>query len=248
MDRHPCGIRALNLSSETDNGHLALFDLDDTLIDGDSDRLWGSFLAARGYGPTSLREEHDRYHRLYREGKLDVVDFLKFQLGTLADQPMQQLERWREEYLTEWIQPRLLHAAAQLIEQHRAAGHRLLVITATNRFLTEPIAALYGISELLATELEIVDGRYSGQVTGSPCFAEGKVQRILDWLNGRSEILRNTWFYTDSHNDLPLLSKVGRPVAVDPDLRLQEAATRRGWPIISLRGTTPGNFLAWQGD
>lgn len=243
MDYHRCGIRALSLSGGIDNGHLALFDLDDTLIDGDSDRLWGRFLAARGYGPASLQEEHDRYHQLYQEGKLDIGDFLKFQLGTLAGQSMQQLQCWREEYLAEWIQPRLLPAAARLIEQHRTAGHYLLIITATNRFLTEPIAALYGISELLATELEIIDGCYSGQVAGLPCFAEGKVRRILEWLNGRTEVLRNTWFYTDSHNDLPLLCKVGRPVAVDPDDRLQETATRRGWPIISLRGTAPRDYL-----
>ena len=235
MVRHPGGIHLLKPTPG--KGPLAIFDLDDTLIDGDSDRLWGSFLAARGYGPPSLVAEHARYHQLYCEGRLDIRTFLEFQLGTLAGLPMEQLKRWREEYIAEYIRPRLLPAAAALVERHRAQGHYLVVITATNHFLTKPIAALYGISALLATDLEIVGGRYTGRTAGLPCFAEGKVQRILDWLNGQTEMLASAWFYSDSQNDLPLLRKAGHPVAVDPDPVLRVTAEQQGWPIISLRGT-----------
>ena len=220
---------------------LVAFDLDDTLIAGDSDRLWGHFLVSRGYSPDDLNQRHEHYHRLYQQGRLDVMEFLHFQLQTLAVRPMEQLLCWREEYIEQQIRPRLLPRAAQLIEHHRSMHHRLVIITATNRFLTEPIAALYGIADLLATEPELQDGRYTGRIQGSPCYAEGKLVHLQRWMHHTAETLQDAWFYSDSRNDLPLLEQVSHPVAVDPDPVLQETATRRGWEIISLRepATTP---------
>ncbi len=217
---------------------LAAFDLDNTLIAGDSDRLWGHFLVSRGYGPVTLKQRHEHYHRLYQQGRLDVMEFLHFQLQTLAGQPMEQLLRWREEYIEQQIRPRLLPRAARLIEHHRSMRHRPLIITATNRFLTEPIAALYGIADLLATEPELRDGHYTGRIQGSPCYAEGKLVHLQHWMNHTAETLQDAWFYSDSRNDLPLLERVSHPVAVDPDPVLQETAACRGWETISLRETT----------
>jgi HAD superfamily hydrolase (TIGR01490 family) len=215
---------------------LALFDLDNTLLDGDSDYLWGCFLVEHGsVDGESYRSENQRFYNQYLQGSLDIYEFLRFQLKPLATHTRSQLERWREKFLREKIEPILLPKARDLLEQHRARGDELLIITATNRFITEPIARRYGVSHLLATEAEIVDGEYTGGISGTPCFQTGKVERLHAWLDQNHQDLNGSWFYSDSHNDLPLLEQVDHPVAVDPDDTLKSHAQRLGWPIISLR-------------
>jgi len=215
---------------------LALFDLDNTLLDGDSDYLWGCFLVEHGIVDGEVYEsENRRFYDQYVQGSLDIHEFLRFQLKPLATHTRAQLEQWREKYLSEKIDPILLSKARDLLEQHRARGDERLIITATNRFITEPIARRYGVSHLLATEPEIVDGEYTGGVTGTPCFRAGKVERLHAWLQQNQLDLVGSWFYSDSHNDLPLLELVDNPVAVDPDDILLARAREQGWPVISLR-------------
>ena len=215
---------------------LALFDLDNTLLDGDSDYLWGCFLVEHGIVDGEAYEsENRRFYDQYLQGSLDIHEFLRFQLKPLATHTRAQLEQWREKYLSEKIDPILLSKARDLLQQHRARGDERLIITATNRFITEPIARRYGVSHLLATEPEIIDGEYTGGVTGTPCFRAGKVERLHSWLQQHQQDLDGSWFYSDSHNDLPLLEQVDHPVAVDPDDTLKSHARRLGWPVISLR-------------
>ena len=215
---------------------LALFDLDNTLLDGDSDYLWGCFLAEHGIVDAEAYEsENQRFYDQYLEGSLDIHEFLRFQLQPLAIHKRTQLEKWREQYLMEKIDPILLPRARTLLEKHRAQGDKLLIITATNRFITEPIAKRYGVDKLLATEPEIVDGEYTGGVNGIPCFQAGKVEQLNNWLAKENQTLDGSWFYSDSHNDLPLLEQVDHPVAVDPDDKLKSHARAMGWPITSLR-------------
>jgi HAD superfamily hydrolase (TIGR01490 family) len=215
---------------------LAIFDLDNTLIGGDSDTLWGEFLSDHGYvdGETH-RLKHQRYYEDYEAGRLDILEFLRFQLHVLTLHDPETLFGWREQYLQEKIEPILLPKARDLLRHHREQGHTLLIITATNRFITEPIARLYEVEHLIATEPEIVDGRYSGRVAGTPSYASGKVSRMEEWLERNGLDFKESWFYSDSHNDLPLLNKVTYPVAVDPDEVLATEARRMNWPIISLR-------------
>lgn len=215
---------------------LAIFDLDNTLLGGDSDYLWGLFLIEHGIVERALYErENQRFYDEYRAGTLDIYAFLEFQLRPLAAHDMATLYGWRRQFMREQILPIVLPKARELVQRHRAQGDELLIITATNRFITEPIAAEFGISELLASDPEIRDGRYTGRVKGIPCFREGKVTRLETWLGERSVNLEDSWFYSDSHNDVPLLEKVSHAVAVDPDKTLQRHALQQGWPIISLR-------------
>jgi len=216
---------------------LAIFDLDNTLIAGDSDYLWGRFLARRGVvDPDRYERENQRFYDQYRAGTLDIFEFLRFSLEPLARLPRETLEALREAFLREAIEPILLPRAQALVDSHRAAGRLPLVITATNRFVTEPIVRRYGIDVLLATEPAVdAAGRFTGEVAGTPCFQEGKVARLRAWLAEHGHDLAGAWFYSDSHNDLPLLEQVDNPVAVDPDARLREVAQARGWPVISLR-------------
>lgn len=215
---------------------LAIFDLDNTLIAGDSDYLWGQFLVEQGIVDREQYEAANaEFYRQYREGSLDIAEFLDFALRPLAEHTMEQLLAWRETFVHEKILPILLPTARALIERHRQKGDVPLVITATNRFVTEPIAALYDIEHLIATTPEFVEGRYTGRFVGEPCFREGKVRRLGEWLRQHGHSLAESWFYSDSHNDLPLLLQVTNPVAVDPDERLAEEASTRGWPVISLR-------------
>lgn len=216
---------------------LAIFDLDNTLLAGDSDYLWGQFLVEQGIVDRDYYEsENARFYQQYREGTLNIGEFLSFALKPLADNELDQLHDWRERFVDCKIRPILLDGARQLVDKHRDAGDTLLVITATNRFVTEPIVQLYGIDELIATTPEFADGRYTGAVEGEPCFQEGKVKRLEKWLAETRLNLEGSWFYSDSHNDLPLLQQVDHPVAVDPDATLAAVARERGWPIISLRG------------
>ena len=215
---------------------LALFDLDNTLLDGDSDYLWGCFLVEHGIvNGEHYETENSRFYDQYLDGSLDINEFLRFQLAPLRHHACTQLKAWRETYLQEKIDPILLPKAQALLDQHREAGDELLIITATNSFITMPIAQRYGVTHLLATEAEIRDGEYTGNVAGTPCFQSGKVERLNTWMEAHDRQLDGSWFYSDSHNDLPLLEAVEHPVAVDPDDKLKSHAQASGWPVISLR-------------
>ncbi len=179
--------------------------------------------------------ENQRFYDQYVEGSLDIREFLRFQLRPLATYRRTQLEDWREQYLTSKIEPIVLPKARDLLERHRARGDELIIITATNRFITEPIARRLGVAHLIATEAEMIAGEYTGNVAGTPCFQAGKVARLHDWLQQHQQSLEHSWFYSDSHNDLPLLEQVDNPVAVDPDDRLRAHAAQQDWPVISLR-------------
>lgn len=216
--------------------HLALFDLDNTLLEGDSDYLWGQFLVEQGAVDAAEYEAANRrFYEEYRDGTLDIAAFLRFALRPLSQHPPARLEAWRERFIAEKIEPIVLPAARSLVDRHRECGDRLVIITATNAFITTPIARLFGIGDLIATEPEFVDGRYSGRFIGIPCFREGKVTRLHQWLRENQIAPADTTFYSDSHNDLPLLSQVGHPVAVDPDPELERTARKQGWPVLSLR-------------
>jgi HAD superfamily hydrolase (TIGR01490 family) len=215
---------------------IALFDLDNTLIAGDSDFLWGSFLVEQGIVDAALYErENQRFYDQYRIGKLDIHEFLDFQLRPLSEHSLDTLQQWRRQYVEEKITPILLPRAQTLIDRHRQQGDTLVVITATNRFITSPIVELYDIPHLLATEAEMLNAHYTGKVSGIPCFQDGKVERLSGWLVENQQSLQDSWFYSDSHNDLPLLNKVTHPVAVDPDEILERHARNNDWSIISLR-------------
>ena len=215
---------------------LAIFDLDNTLIAGDSDCLWGEFLSEHGYVDSEAYQAgHEKYYQDYLNGALNIDAFLEFQLKVLADNNRLQLEEWRENYIEEKIKPVILPKAIELIDDHSQQAHELLIITATNRFIIEPIANELKIENLIACEPEIIDGQYTGRVVGTPSYAEGKVTRFNDWLANHDQKLEECWFYSDSHNDIPLLREVDHAIAVDPDESLKFEAEKQGWPIISLR-------------
>ncbi len=216
---------------------LAIFDLDNTLIADDSDYLWGKFLVDQGIVDRLVYDKiNAQFYEDYQNGTLDMMAFLRFALEPLAAHPIEQLHNWRQDFINSIIKPLLLDRAKALIEKHRAQGDTLLVITATNSFITAPIVALYGIEHLIATTPEMIDGKYTGNVNGVPCFQEGKVTRLNEWLTLNNEKLEGSYFYSDSHNDLPLLKLVDFPVAVDPDEKLRNFADTQKWEIISLRG------------
>ena len=215
---------------------LAIFDLDNTLIADDSDYLWGKFLVDQGIVDRLVYDKiNAKFYEDYQNGTLDMIAFLRFALEPLAAHPIEQLHNWRQDFINSIIKPLLLDRAKALIEKHRAQGDTLLVITATNSFITAPIVALYGIEHLIATTPEMIDGKYTGNVNGVPCFQEGKVTRLNEWLTLNNEKLEGSYFYSDSHNDLPLLKLVDFPVAVDPDEKLRDFADTQKWEIISLR-------------
>jgi HAD superfamily hydrolase (TIGR01490 family) len=218
------------------NRTLALFDLDETLIAGDSDYEWGLHLVSLGVVDRAAYEaKNQEFYDRYRAGTLVLQDFLDFQLYPLSQFSRAQLDAWHADFLASRSLPMVRPGARALLERHRDAER--LIITATNRFVTAPIAAALGITNLLATELEQEDGRFTGRARGTPCFREGKVTRLHEWLAARGESLADyaeSWFYSDSANDIPLLSIVTNPVAVHPDPRLRAHADERGWPILSL--------------
>lgn len=221
---------------------IALFDLDNTLLNGDSDYLWGKFLVEHGIvDPEYYENTNARFYEEYRQGTLDIYQFLEFALAPLAANDINQLMEWRGQFVEEKIKSILLPDAFDLIDKHRSNGDTLLVITATNQFVTKPIVDLYGIENLLATIPEYLDGRFTGQVSGIPCFKDGKVKRLESWLTETGLTLNDSWFYSDSLNDLPLLQRVDHPVAVDPDTTLRSVASDNKWPIISLRGAMPAD-------
>ena len=215
---------------------LALFDLDHTLLDGDSDALWGRMLVREGVmDATEYKREGARYMAEYRAGRLDIHEFLEFGLRPLKLHPRERLEAWRGRFIDEYMLPRIPDGARDLLARHRGLGHTLAIITATNSFITAPIAAELHVPHLIATEPEEIDGRYTGRVSGPPCFREGKILKLEAWLRAQGMAPDETWFYSDSHNDLPLLSRVDHAVAVNPDETLAAVAAERGWPVMGLR-------------
>lgn len=215
---------------------LAIFDLDNTLIGGDSDHLWGQFVCERSLvDGDNFAARNEQFYEDYKAGVLDIDAYLRFALSPLVGHPMEELAAWHRDFMASKIEPIMLPKAQQLIADHREKGHELLIVTATNHFITRPIADALGIEELLACEAEIVDGLYTGNPSGIPSYHAGKVTRLYDWLEGRETTLDGAWFYSDSHNDLPLLELVDNPVAVDPDDILLARAQELGWPVISLR-------------
>jgi HAD superfamily hydrolase (TIGR01490 family) len=216
--------------------NLALFDLDNTLLSADTDVEWLDFLIERGLLEESMRGENLQMDRRYRSGAAGALDYVRFYLRFYTRFTIAELVERREVFLRERIEPRILPAARRLIESHR---HDLaVIITATNRFLTEPIAGLLGVEHLIATEPQIAGERFTGDVVGTPCMREGKVSRLEEWLSSRRLSVSSfdeTWFYSDSINDLPLLERVTHPVATDADARLERTARERGWRVITLR-------------
>jgi HAD superfamily hydrolase (TIGR01490 family) len=216
---------------------LALFDLDNTLLEGDSDYEWAQFLIEEGVlHAGEYNAKNDWFYERYKDGTLDIHEFLDFQLRPIAKRPRAQLDAWHSAFMQRRIRPIILPKAAELVAQHREA--LTAIVTATNRFITQPIAAELGVANLLATDIEEdAQGVFSGKPRGLPTFREGKIRRVKDWLAERGTTLADyeSWFYSDSLNDLPLLELVTHPVAVDPDPTLRATAGERGWPIISLR-------------
>jgi HAD superfamily hydrolase (TIGR01490 family) len=221
--------------------HLALFDLDHTLLPIDSDYEWSRFLVRIGVldGP-GYERENDRFMHQYQAGTLDIAEFLRFQLAPLAAHPRETLDGWHRRYMAEVIEPRIRPAARELVDGHRARGDLVALVTATNAFVTAPIARAFGIEHLVATGVEEgPDGAFTGRPKGTPSFREGKVARTGEWLAslGRGlEDFERSWFYSDSRNDLPLLERVTDPVATNPDAVLHAAALERGWPVLRLFG------------
>lgn len=215
---------------------LAIFDLDNTLLGGDSDHAWGEFLIQQGIvDSAAFKARNDAFYADYQRGELDIMAYLTFALEPASRLSSDELHALQQRFLADVIQPMLLPKAQALLGQHRQQGDYLLIITATNRIVTQPIADLLGVDSLLASEAEYLDGRYTGQPTGIPCYQHGKVERLHSWLADNPFSLDDSYFYSDSHNDLPLLGQVGKPVAVDPDERLRAVAKEKGWPVISLR-------------
>ncbi len=220
---------------------LAIFDLDNTLIAGDSDHAWGEFMVAEGMvdGDT-YKQANDQFYQDYERGELDLTAYLNFSLEPLAQYSLDQLAALHDKFLNQVIEPIMLPKAKALLAQHRRDGDYLLIITSTNGFITKPIARALGVDDILATEAEIIDDRYTGQMTGIPCFQEGKITRLHQWLENASSKgfdgnLEHCYFYSDSINDLPLMLEVAHPIAVDPDDTLRAHAQEAGWPIMSLR-------------
>ena len=218
---------------------LALFDLDNTLLACDSDYEWGQFLVDRGVLDRETYEAQNRaYYDQYAAGTLDIHEFLGFALRPLAEHSPAELAHWHGEFMRERIVPAITPQARDLVREHLGEGDLCAIITATNSFVTSPIAREFGVPHLIATEPELRDGRYTGRVAGIPCFREGKLRRLDEWLarlGHRFGDFSDSTCYSDSHNDLPLLERVKHPVAVDPDPRLAGEARKRGWRVISLR-------------
>ena len=215
---------------------LAIFDLDNTLINGDSDHAWSQFLINEALVDKAEAEAvNDQFLGQYQAGTLNIEEYLGFALSFLAGKTPAELAPLHNKFMQTVIEPMMLPMAAQLIEKHQAQGDTLLVITATNRFVTEPIVARLGIEHLIACEAELINGRYTGQPTGIPSFQHGKVERLNVWIDEQQQSLEGAWFYSDSHNDLPLLEQVDHPVAVNPDGQLLKVAEQKGWPVMDLR-------------
>lgn len=215
---------------------LAIFDLDNTLIAGDSDHSWGVFLVEKQLvDAEEYRRANDRFYEDYKNGTLDIRAYLQFSLAPLARHDMATLTKLHNEFMEQYIEPLMLPKAEALLAKHRQQGDKLLIITATNGFVTRPIAKRLGVEDILATDPEIISDRYTGSFTGLPCFQSGKITHLHEWLKTNQHSLDGAYFYSDSINDLPLLEQVDNPIAVDPDERLAKIANDRNWQILSLR-------------
>ena len=219
--------------------NLALFDLDNTILAGDSDYNWSRFLIQEGYLDGAIHaEKNEKFYADYKAGTLDIYAFVEFQFKPLARNPRTVLNQLLKKYVEEVINPMITEKARALVKRHQDEGDLIIVITATNSFITKPIAELFGIENLIGTDPEEKEGEFTGKVSGLPSFKEGKVTRLEAWLKGKNLSLASfekSYFYSDSHNDLPLMQKVTHPVAVDSDDILSEYAQSKGWPQISLR-------------
>ena len=219
--------------------NLAIFDLDNTLLDGDSDYNWGLYLVKKGYlDEGEYKEQNQKFFEEYQAGKLDIFAFAEFQFRFLKNNTRKFLNDVRSDYINEIIKPMILKKAVDLVNQHKEAGDRLLIITATNSFITKPIGELFGIDELIGTDPEENEGEFTGKVKGTPSFKEGKVTRLFDWLGEKNLKLADfekTFFYSDSHNDFALLEVVTNPVVVNGDKILLEKAQEKNWPTLNLK-------------
>jgi len=219
--------------------NLAIFDLDNTLLDGDSDYNWGIYLVKKGFlDKGKYKAQNQKFFEEYQAGKLDIFAFAEFQFQFLKNNTRKFLNDVRSEYIDEIIKPMVLKKAVNLVKQHKDAGDRLLIITATNSFITKPIGKLFGIDELIGTDPEEHLGEFTGKVKGTPSFKEGKVTRLYDWLDAQDFKLTDfnkTFFYSDSHNDLALLKEVTNPVVVNGDKILLEKAQEKNWPTLDLK-------------
>ncbi len=214
---------------------IALFDLDETLLAGDSDYLWGQHLVELGAVDRDYYEEtNHKFYEQYKQGTLDIYEFSRFAFKPLSEYPMETLVQWRSEFVNQKIKPIITRKGIQTIEHHRSAGDHLIIITSTNHFITKPIAELFNVHQLIAAQPEIVDGKYTGELD-TPCFAHHKIDRLNEWLETCGLNLQGSHAYSDSHNDLPLLEAVDHPCAVDPDDILREHAMNHQWKIISFR-------------
>ena len=217
---------------------LAIFDLDNTLLAGDSDHRWGEFLCDVGLTEAeTFRLKNDAFYADYQSGQLDMTAYLDFVLEPLTGMARSAVRSLQRQFVSECIEPMLLDKAFDLLNEHRIKGDTLLMMTATHAVVAEPVAARLGFEHWLGSGVGIHDDRYTGKAAGSPCFQQGKVDHLADWRSRHPDIADpdDCWFYSDSHNDLPLLSAVGHPVAVDPDDTLRAHAEANHWPIMSLR-------------
>lgn len=214
---------------------LAIFDLDHTLINEDSDYLWGKYLVDHNIVEADYyQQKNDQFYEDYLAGVLDIDKFLAFSLRPLTEHSIEQLYAWRENFVNTVMAPTIAKNAAQLIQQHKNDGHTLIIISATNRFVTEPIAQLLNIPNLLSTEPEIINNRYTGNYIGIPTFKEGKITALKAWMADNNETLEGSYFYSDSINDLPLLELVTHPIVVNPDKRLKAISLKNNWKEINL--------------
>jgi len=216
---------------------LAIFDLDNTLIGGDSDYLWGEFLCDEGIitDRESFQKMNDYFYHQYEIGELDIYAWAEFSFKVLSEHSFDKLNQLRKDFMETKIRPIFLEKAQNCIDNHKKNGDSVLVITASNTFVTQPIVEMYGIEHLLATEPEFVSGRFTGKVSGIPCFQSGKIDNLMPWLETNNENLIGSYFYSDSHNDLPLLELVDNPVAINGDPILMAAANENGWTNLDWR-------------
>lgn len=215
---------------------LAIFDLDNTLLNGDSDHSWNDFLADHGYIDAALcKQINDKFYNDYLSGNFDIHAYLSFSLEFLIGKSKADLAPLHALFMQERVKPMMQAKAQALVEKHRQAGDTLLIITATNRFVTEPIAKAHGIEHLIASEPEYLNGHYTGKVVGTPSFHAGKITRLHEWLAANPIDLSGSYFYSDSHNDIPLLQLVEHPFVVDGDDTLIATGNAHDWAIISLR-------------
>ena len=215
---------------------LAIFDLDHTLISGDSDHLWGEYMVANGIvDESAFRNKNDLFYEDYKRGELDNDVYLKFALAPLTHYSIEELYRWRDDFVDSWIKPLIVPGAEKIFEHHRSQQHELLIISATHLFITEPIAEMLGVPTVLSTKPEIVDNRYTGRFLGTPTYKEGKVTALLEWLTETGHSLQGSYFYSDSITDIALLERVDNPVAVNADERLTSIAQQRNWETLDLR-------------